>query len=124
MKLCAWPGCPNLVRGGVTHCQEHAKQKQKLNDERRGTAHERGYSYRWSQYSKWYLRQSENVFCKLQLPGCTNLAQCVDHIQAHNGSSDPLFWDRDNHQASCIHCNSVKGRRTMRGEAEPFSSGR
>lgn len=119
MKLCSWPGCPNLVRG-QTYCEQHAKQKQRNQDQRRGSAHERGYTYRWSKYSKWFLSQTENVFCKLQLPGCTNLAQCVDHVQAPNGPNDPLFWQRDNHQSSCLHCNSVKGNKTLKGEAEPF----
>ncbi len=121
MKPCAWPCCPNLVRG-QTYCEEHTKQTQRNQDQRRGTAHERGYTYRWSKYSKWFLSQSDNIFCRLQLPGCTNLAQCVDHIQAPNGSGDPLFWERGNHQAACIHCNSKKGRNVMKGESGPFSN--
>ena len=120
-RPCTYPGCPALVSEG-SRCQEHKAQQTRQYDERRGTAHQRGYTARWQRYSKWFLRQPDNVFCKLQLPGCANMAQCVDHIQAPNGPNDPLFWELSNHQASCLHCNSVKGHRTMVGNSKPFSN--
>lgn len=120
MKMCTKPGCPNLTK--ERYCPEHAKEDTRAADQRRGSAAQRGYGYRWQQYSKWFLRQPDNVFCKLQLPGCNNLAGCVDHIDPPNGPSDPRFWDKKNHQAACIHCNSVKGRRHKRGEGQPFEA--
>jgi len=105
------------------YCDKHKKQDQRVRDKRRGTPHQRGYSYRWSLYSKAFLRNPDNVFCKLQLPGCTNLAGCVDHKDPPDGPDDPRFWDPNNHQAACIHCNSVKGHRMIKGEAEPFEGG-
>ncbi|WP_459997296.1 hypothetical protein, partial [Paradesulfitobacterium aromaticivorans] len=120
LRHCSKPGCPNLT--AERFCPEHAKQERQRYDRQRGSAHERGYTYRWYKYSKWFLSQPENVFCKLQLPGCTNLSECVDHIQAHNGPNDPLFWDSNNHQAACIHCNSVKGHRKIVGKEKPFRS--
>jgi 5-methylcytosine-specific restriction protein A len=120
MKPCSKPGCPNLTR--ARFCTDHEKQEQQRYDKQRGNANERGYTYRWQQYSTWFLRQPENVFCKLQLRGCDNLSGCVDHIDPPNGPSDPRFWDRDNHQGACIYCNSVKGHKYKKGEAEPFSS--
>jgi 5-methylcytosine-specific restriction protein A len=126
-RPCAHPGCPQLVDKGF--CEQHQKYKRietkeqrRVQDQRRGSAHERGYTSKWQRYSQWFLRQPDNVFCKLQLPGCTNLAQCVDHIQPPSNPDDLLFWRPENHQAACIHCNSVKGRRTMVGKAEPFEA--
>lgn len=119
-RQCNYPGCHELVTTG--YCDKHAKQYRIQEDMKRGTANQRGYTYRWSKYSKWFLSQPENVFCKLQLPGCDNIAQCVDHIKPHSGPNDPLFWDRNNHQAACIHCNSVKGRKEIKGSAKPFES--
>lgn len=126
-RPCAHPGCPELVDKG--YCEKHQKYKRtetkeqrRAQDQRRGSAHERGYTSKWQRYSKWFLRQPDNVFCKLQLPGCTNLAQCVDHVEPPSSPEDPLFWDPKNHQAACIHCNSVKGRRMMVGKAEPFEA--
>ena len=119
--MCNKPGCPNLTNDRF--CPEHTKQDQRQQDRRRGSAHERGYNYRWSQYSKWFLKQPENVFCKLQLSGCDNLSECVDHIDPPNGPNDPRFWDVANHQGACIHCNSVKGHRMIRGDSKPFSRG-
>lgn len=120
LRPCRQPGCPELVQGG--YCDKHKRDTNREYDKRRGTAHERGYTYRWQKYSKLFLSNPENVFCKLQLPGCTNIADCVDHIDPPNGPDDPRFWDRDNHQPACIHCNSVKGHRKMAGTAKPFDS--
>jgi 5-methylcytosine-specific restriction protein A len=53
--------------------------------------------------------------CKLELPGCKVFSQCVDHIQAVTGPSDPLFWVKSNHQAACLRCNTVKGKKTIVG---------
>jgi 5-methylcytosine-specific restriction endonuclease McrA len=62
------------------------------------------------------LSKEENQLCKLRLDdGCKFVAECVDHIVAVKGASDPLFWEPSNHQASCLHCNTVKGKRTIEG---------
>lgn len=119
-KFCAYPGCSNLTQG--KYCTEHADEEKKQRaeqDKRRGSSRERGYSYRWDKYSKWFLSQPGNQFCKLHLDdGCNIIAECVDHIVPHNGSDDPMFWKKENMQASCIHCNSVKGNRTIVGTYE------
>lgn len=120
LHFCNRPGCDVLVSGRF--CDEHAKEEQRRYDRQRGTAHERGYTSRWQKYSKWFLKQPENVFCKLQLHGCTGIAQCVDHIDPPNGPDDPMFWRPDNHQPACIHCNSVKGRRKMVGKGNPYDA--
>lgn len=121
MQFCKHSGCKELTTS--TYCATHqpiydAKRKEQFKryDKRRGTATERGYTSRWSKYSKWYLAQPGNQICKLHLAGCTIVAQCVDHIKPHQGESDPLLWDTMNHQAACIHCNSVKGNKTIVGE--------
>lgn len=115
-RPCGYPGCSNLVDKG--YCDKH-----KSKSENRGTASQRGYNYKWSQYSKRFLQRPENTFCKLQLPGCTNIAKCVDHIVAVNGADDPLFWNTSNHQAACIACNTKKGKQTIKGISEPFERG-
>lgn len=118
---CGYPGCPELTN--ERYCEAHSKQVQQRYDKERGTAHERGYTSRWRRYSIWFLSKPENQFCKLQIKGCTNISKCVDHIDPPDGPDDPRFWDPNNHQAACIHCNSVKGRKIIKGEGEPFSGG-
>jgi 5-methylcytosine-specific restriction protein A len=89
---------------------------QKETDRQRGTANQRGYTYRWGKYSKWFLQQPGNEICKLRIDGrCKMVAECVDHIVPPVGPNDPLFWDPNNHQASCLVCNSIKGQRTLKG---------
>lgn len=116
-KPCNYPGCNELIDGGQRYCDKHKKQVQQLADERRGSANDRGYTYEWRIYSIWFLKQPENVLCKLQLPGCTRLSKCVDHIDPPDGPDDPRFWDKDNHQGACIHCNSVKGHKKIDGKS-------
>ena len=120
LRFCKHPGCPTLTRN--TYCEAHqadAKEIERAQDERRGTSRERGYTHRWSKYSKWFLSLPENQFCALHLDdGCAGVAQCVDHIQPPSGPGDALFWDRANHQPACIHCNSAKGRRYIVGAHE------
>lgn len=124
MRLCKHPGCTNLTTSG--YCDQHkdeARERERIADRRRGTARERGYNYRWHKYSKAFLSRPENKFCKLHLDdGCNILAECVDHIDPPDGPNDRRFWDASNHQAACIHCNSVKGHRKMVGTYE-YGSG-
>lgn len=115
-RFCSHPGCSRLVTD--TYCEEHAKLHEKQSDVARDSSHKRGYNWRWRNYSKAFLRRPENQICKLHLPGCTILAECVDHIDPPDGPDDPRFWDKSNHQAACIRCNSVKGHKNIRGDYE------
>jgi 5-methylcytosine-specific restriction protein A len=111
-RPCASPGCPNLVTSG--YCEKHKRNDYEY---RRGSASQRGYNSRWAKYSKWFLKQPGNHLCVLRLDDkCGYASECVDHIQPPNGPDDELFWLTSNHQPACIHCNSVKGHRTMKGE--------
>lgn len=104
--------CKKLVdKPGL--CEECKPKEQRFWDKRRGSAHQRGYDSRWQKYSRAFLARPENQFCKLGLPGCTEFAECVDHVKPPKDKNDPLFWDKDNHQPACIHCNSVKGRKEI-----------
>ena len=122
-KFCRYPGCPNFVGHGPRYCDTHAaeeieeqRRNEAARDRRRGSAKQRGYDARWSRYSKWFLSRPQNQFCVLHLDdGCAGVAQCVDHIDPPEGPNDPRFWDYSNHQPACIHCNSVKGHRKLRG---------
>ena len=115
-RICGQAGCSELVYDGSGRCEKHRRQTRREQDERRGSAHERGYTARWQKYRAWFLRQPGNQICKLRVDGgCALVAQCVDHIDPPDGPDDPRFWDYNNHQASCIHCNSVKGRRKIVG---------
>ena len=120
LRPCSHSGCKELVASGM--CEQHSKREQQRYDKQRGTAAERGYNTRWAKYSRWFLSQPENTFCKLQLSGCTNISRCVDHIKPPSSKDDPLFWDTSNHQGACIHCNSVKGHKTQEGTGRPFEA--
>ena len=112
-RPCNHPGCRELVEKG--YCEKHRRQATRLSDQRRGSSNDRGYDWRWRKYSELFIRRPENVFCAIKLPGCTRLAECTDHIVPPRDKDDPLFWDANNHQPACIHCNSVKGRKIPKG---------
>jgi 5-methylcytosine-specific restriction endonuclease McrA len=67
--------------------------------ENRGSARERGYTYRWEKARLFFLR--EHPLCRMCLgQGKVTEATVVDHIIPHRGDQT-LFWDRANWQPLC-----------------------
>jgi len=79
------------------------------------TTNERGYTYRWQQARKLFLRQ--NPLCRYcERDGRLAAASIVDHIKPHRGDLG-LFWDQSNWQPLCKACHdSVKAREERRSE--------
>lgn len=116
LRPCPVPRCPALTRGG--RCDAHRTDRARRDIQRRGTAQERGYDYRWSQVSKAHLRQfplcgmrAADTFegwrgeCHAQ--GRIRKATCTDHIIPVSQRPD-LMFDSRNHQSLCAQCNRVK----------------
>ena len=107
---CTTPGCGTLTLGGK--CDKHRKEVRRFNDAERGTAHERGYTYRWRKYAAAFLRDHPLCEC----PDCTagdgriTPAEVVDHRIPHRGD-ERLFWDPSNHQAMSKPCHDRKTAR-------------
>lgn len=86
--------------------------------ELRGTAAQRGYTYRWQRYRISWLRDhplcgdrvdgrsDEHSLCTRD--GLVTPATDVDHIDRVTGPDDPRFWDPTNHQSLCHACHSTK----------------
>lgn len=103
--ICKHPGCGKLI-DAPGYCEPHAKQRTRETDSRRGTAKERGYTYRWRQARAAFL--AEHPLCReCEKAGRLTAATVVDHIVPHKGN-DTLFWERGNWQALCASCHSVK----------------
>lgn len=78
-------------------------------DDRRGSAAQRGYGYKWQQARDGFLR-SHPLCVECERNGRVAAATVVDHIQPHRGDMG-LFWDKENWQALCASCHSgVKQR--------------
>ncbi|WP_329013178.1 hypothetical protein OG271_03935 [Micromonospora rifamycinica] len=103
LKVCAAPGCPELVRTG--RCATHATHA----EQQRGTAAQRGYDHRWTRRRAAYLR--DHPACRL----CPAKATVADHHPASRrdlvaqGVADP---DAD-HRLRPL-CASCHGRETAR----------
>jgi 5-methylcytosine-specific restriction protein A len=65
------------------------------------TTAERGYGARWQREAKAFLREPENVLCRMcSEEGFVVVARVVDHRIPHRGDQ-ALFWDRLNWQPLC-----------------------
>ena len=101
-RPCKHPGCPRLTGG--QYCELHAA----LHTSDRGSAFERGYSYRWQAARKQFLA-NRPLCVECQREGKLTPATIVDHIKPHRG--DPaLFWDEKNWQPLCKKCHDRKTR--------------
>ena len=101
-RPCKHPGCPSVTGG--QYCELHAA----LHTSDRGSAFERGYSYRWQAARKQFLA-NRPLCVECQREGKLTPATIVDHIKPHRG--DPaLFWDEKNWQPLCKKCHDRKTR--------------
>ena len=76
-------------------------------NDRRGSAHSRGYGARWRKARLRFLAKHPLcVMCNAR--GVISAAVIVDHIKPHKGDAG-LFWDKNNWQGLCVtDANSVK----------------
>ena len=100
----------------MSHCHRSGLDKRysmlrtpKNKSRKRPGANKLGYTYRWQQSSKRYLRQ--NPICAINGHGCTTEATCVDHIKPHKNPAPgwyARFWDVENWQPCCKACHDAK----------------
>jgi len=115
LRACATPGCGQ--RSTSFRCPEHTKGHQRntmhIQDERRGSRHVRGYTHRWSVYSKAFLAQHPLCADPYHVHGdLGHFSECVDHIVPPQFGGD--FWDSNNHQPLCTACNLRKAAEDRR----------
>lgn len=104
---CTGPQCHKLARPGETRCDEHRKP----------TAHQRGYTSEWAEYSRAWLARypwcgqrdggafsGENSHCARA--GKRVRARVVDHIRPLAMGGAQL--DPTNHESMCFSCNARK----------------
>jgi 5-methylcytosine-specific restriction protein A len=103
-SICRAPSCGKVI-DAPGYCEQHKKVVRKQEDERRGTAAERGYDSKWAKARAFYLRKHPLcVYC--QRDKRVVAATVVDHITPHRlkeaiDSGDEqriarartLFWD-------------------------------
>lgn len=107
LRPCSSPRCPALTSAG--RCDAHARATRQQQDERRGTAAERGYDGKWRKAREAFL--AANPLCRLcAAEGRTTGATVVDHIVPHKGDM-AAFWKRNNWQSLCASCHSAKTAR-------------
>ncbi|MBN8749514.1 MAG: HNH endonuclease [Variovorax sp.] len=116
-RPCTFPGCGLLVSDGTGRCNAHRQVERRQQDERRGTAHERGYSAAWQRARAGWL-QKHPLCAEHEAAGRAVAATIVDHKVPHRGDKD-LFWDSDNWQSLCKSCHDRKTAREDGGFGRP-----
>lgn len=113
-KPCAYPGCPELVELGQRYCAKHQRQARRQEDERRGSARERGYTSQWEKVRSLKLRR--NPLCEVcEREGRVRPAEMVHHAKPIRQGGAAL--DMDNLMSVCrachdrLHTGSGKERR-------------
>lgn len=104
-KLCGKPNCGGRVSKGICdRCGIIKLQTNKVYDNSRGTAHERGYDSRWKKIRDKKLRADPLcVMCRAM--NKTTLASEVDHIiPLANGGTNK----ESNLQGLCHSCHVIK----------------
>lgn len=100
-------GMPPRMKRGSGLLVPSATTTAQMVDQRRGSAHDRGYTSRWAKARLGYL--AKHPLCVAHLAnGRTAAATVVDHIVPHDGDMR-LFWDVSNWQplSEWAH-NSIK----------------
>lgn len=101
------PTAPKTHRPHGTATAQHREQQRRMYDQQRGTAHERGYTYEWAQYSQ--QRRIDHPLCEACLTvGVPTPATCTDHTIPVEDADDPLFWEPRNHRSLCRACHDWK----------------
>lgn len=111
---CRYPGCGTLIRGGSGYCSDHRSQARKREDERRPSAHARGYTREWRvRRAAWLADHPDCV-------KCGEPATEVDHIVPLSaGGAD----DESNYQSLCKTHHSVKTGRHDRARRRALQGG-
>lgn len=77
-------------------------------EERRPSAHQRGYNRQWQRFSRAYLRQHP-LCAECRRQGRLVPATVVDHVTPHRG--DPVAFWAGPFQGLCLSCHAKKTRR-------------
>jgi 5-methylcytosine-specific restriction enzyme A len=118
-KLCSARGCDELALPCQSRCEDHERDRQKIEAARRQAA--KAGSRAWSQlYQTPEWKRASRAF-RLAHPICAECAKVglvvptreVDHIIPHRGDRR-LFWDRTNWQGLCTPCHSRKTAAELR----------
>lgn len=102
---CRHIGCSKLLDVSG-YCDKHISERRKQLDAARGSAHERGYNYRWIKARATFLRR-DPLCRRCKDAGVITAATVVDHVIPHKGDQD-VFWDTSNWQPLCKACHDKK----------------
>jgi 5-methylcytosine-specific restriction protein A len=101
-RTCCVAGCPTLIERGRSRCEKHERKRRQAEDQRRGTASQRGYGAGWRRLRQEVLER-DGYRCR----GCGAAATTVDHVIPRVRGGRATF---ENLVASCNDCNYGRGR--------------
>lgn len=114
-RPCTYPGC------GQIRCTLHSRATARQYDQRRGTAHQRGYDARW-QRVRLAVLIAEPLCRHCAEIGIATPANEVDHITPLSRGGERLAtW---NLQPLCHPCHARKTRRDMQFNCQSITDSR
>ena len=99
LRPCRRPGCSALVTSESGYCEKHQRLDRKRQDDRRGSAQERGYDSAWRRRRVWYLRR--HPLCER----CAAKGQVVIAILVHHRDHNPHNNAAENLESLCVACH-------------------
>lgn len=138
LKRCKTYGCPNLHYNDNGYCdscyaafkakhpQYYDKDGNKLSekawqkkyDEKRGTASQRGYTYKWRQFARKFLESHPAcAMCGAPATVCDHKTDTADMMMDAYGEFD---YDDRNYQALCARCNALKGATSDKDKRQEY----
>ena len=98
-RICKKPGCHKLTHNKDGFCDAHTNWYQKQNDERRGTANERGYDAEWRRTRRRKLQ--ENPLCER----CQSKGEIRPAVLVHHKDRDSRNNRWENLESLCRRCH-------------------
>ena len=106
-RPCTSPGCPALVTGRVSRCEEHYTPRYR-GGAGRPSASKQGYDDKWRKFRKAQLARPENaICCWIDRNGqrCWQPATVLDHIVPVK-EAPHLRLDPENVRGLCAACHN------------------
>lgn len=122
-RPCRFPGCSNVVDGGVAYCDAHVDARPMRWDERVSAAR-RGYGHRWRKQRLMVLSRNplcDDPFGVHSAAGVVELATDVHHVvPLASNAAERVKHHESNLMPLCHSCHS---RITATSTKEPVAGG-
>ena len=99
-RYCNEPGCNTIITDKESYCKSCLREKRIRYDQKRESASDRGYDYRWSKIRR--VKLNTDPLCER----CSRIAELVHHRDRNQRNND-----FDNLESLCVKCHDIEHRK-------------